>query len=517
MQKLKVFAGRGNKSISPGEMRALELNAYGLGITPARLMENAGKAVADFVESRFNNKKRVLIVCGTGNNGGDGFVAAMRLQKKQDVSVLLVGEEGSIKQGPARLGFSALKKSGIRISYASEGRAKDILHGADVVIDAIFGTGFHGSMPELAAEVAKQMNAARKPIVAVDVPSGLGDDGKASKDAVRPTYTVAFHKKKLWCNAHNSGKIVAEDIGIPLEAELFTGTGDAYMAYRKRSAFSSKNANGRVLVIGGSGTYHGAPLMAVNAANNVISALRVGAGYAIACLPKRVADAARVLTVNIIVKDLTGEKLVNADLAMLKNEVARANAVVVGPGLGRDDETLRATAKLIEFSARSMKKVVADADACYAVQFMHGRLNRNILFTPHDREFAQMFGSVPRQESEAALIGRAKLALRWAGKLNATILLKGHNTIITNGDRIKINRSRSAALATMGTGDALAGIIGGYAAAGAGTFEAAAAGAYLHSRIADEFAEQFGEHMIAEDIIGRIPKTLKEIEDSFRA
>ncbi len=512
MQKLKVFASYASKVVSSKEMRAIELNAHELGIAEKQLMENAGKAVADFVERKFPKEKRILVACGTGNNGGDGFVAALHLSKKHDVSILLLGKESSIKKGPALENFLEVKKSGIKPLSANE--AKEALSISELIIDAIFGTGFHGNLPNNVAKITRLINASYKPIIAVDVPSGLREDGSTCKDAIKPSYTLTFHKLKLGCNASNCGKIIVKDIGIPYEAELFTGIGDAYLAYTKRDAFSHKGMNGKVLVIGGSTTYHGAPIMAINAANNVIASLRVGAGYAVACLPRKVAYAARVLTANIIVKEFSGDMLTLADSKMLKEEIKRTDALIIGPGLGREEETLKTIAELVDFSSQIGKKVIADADACYAAHMMKN-LSKNVLFTPHDKEFEGMLGKAPEKESEEALIARAKAAIKGAKELNAMILLKGHNTIITDGKKLKINRSKSAALATMGTGDVLAGIIGGYAAAGAGLFEAASAGAYLHSKIADEFAEKFGEHMIAEDIINMLPKTLKEMEDMW--
>lgn len=285
------------------------------------------------------------------------------------------------------------------------------------------------------------------------------------------------------------------------------GRRDLVAASRARYLYSNKYSNGKVVVVGGGESFHGAPVLASVAANNTLAALRVGAGYAITCVPKSVELAVRKVSPNLIVRALGGRNLGSKDLRILKDASGRADAVVIGPGLGRSDGTLRTIRGFVEYAGSAGKMVVIDADALYAVGRAR-RLGRNALITPNMFEFRIFY---KRKLDDRDIKSRIVAAMDVAKRLGTNVLLKGQATVITDGKRYKIVRARSPALATMGTGDVLAGIIGGFAARNKNMFRAAVAGAYLHALIGDVLYKDKGNHIIATDVMEAIPRILKGI------
>lgn len=297
------------------------------------------------------------------------------------------------------------------------------------------------------------------------------------------------------------------------EARLFAGQGDLYLASRPKGPYSSKKDNGTVLIIGGSETFHGAPVMASNAAYSTLASLRIGAGYAVTYVPKGIIGAVRILSPNLIVKPMHGDMLGADDLMDLERAAERADSVVIGTGMGRSSESLNTAAELISILLRSRKRIIADADAIYAVGLIKRRPGMNLILTPHDREFLRLTGIRLRRRDT---VHRARSAMKAARVIGSVILLKGHDTVVTDGHRVKIIRSKTAALATMGTGDVLSGIIGGFAARNADAFVSAVAGAYLHSQIGDLLFREKGYHIIANDVVEAIPAMLKEFDRTSR-
>ena len=286
------------------------------------------------------------------------------------------------------------------------------------------------------------------------------------------------------------------------------GKRDLALASMPRSMHSDKYSNGKVVVVGGGETFHGAPVLASKAADYTLSALRVGAGYAITCVPKSIAVAVRKVSPNLVVRALSGSNLNSDDLKILDEAARRANSVVIGPGLGRHAGTLRTIAKFMEHSIAVGKRIVVDADALYAIRYVKG-LNKSVLITPNAFEF-RLF--CKRELDQKDIAPRVRASMEAANALNANVLLKGHETIVTDGRRFKVVAARSSALATMGTGDVLAGIIGGYAARTDDMFKAAVAGAYLHTFIGDALHKKMGDHIIATDVMDAIPGILKTFD-----
>ncbi len=286
-----------------------------------------------------------------------------------------------------------------------------------------------------------------------------------------------------------------------------TRSSDLLKAMRKRNPLSDKRENGTVVLIGGSNEYHGAPLLAANAANDLLASLRIGAGYAELILPRSILAPARSASPNLVVKPAGKDFIPKSAVPFIAQEIARADAVIIGPGMGRRRSTSEAAGLVIKKCIELGKKVVIDADAIYAAASAR-KFYPDCIFTPQDHEFKALSGiSLPKDDLEV----RANAALETAQKFGAVIVLKGHQTLITDGTRIKLNRSRSAALATMGTGDVLSGIIGGFLAIGSDAFSAAIAGVYLHSKIGDMLYRRMGNHIIASDIVDSIPTALRRL------
>ncbi|MDE1860107.1 MAG: NAD(P)H-hydrate dehydratase [Candidatus Micrarchaeota archaeon] len=281
---------------------------------------------------------------------------------------------------------------------------------------------------------------------------------------------------------------------------------DLAKAAPKRGIYSDKYSNGRMVLIGGSGRFHGAPAMASLAAYGTLAALRVGAGYAKTYVPEAMAGAVRASSPNIIVSSCgKGIALTND----MKKDISRTDAVVIGMGMESARASETASRRIILYCQSRGIKTIVDAGAIASLRPLLGKRLKEILITPHDSEFSRLLGvAVPKRDLKA----RIRTAFGASKAFGINILLKGHVTIVTNGKEVKLVKSHSASLATMGTGDVLDGIIGGYAATGAGVFDAAVAGAYLHSEIGDELYKEKGNHILASDVVERIPAIIKKFD-----
>lgn len=277
---------------------------------------------------------------------------------------------------------------------------------------------------------------------------------------------------------------------------------DLRKAAMKRSPNSNKYSNGRILLIGGSSFYYGAPVLALDSAYQSLAALRVGAGYVKAFVPEKILQTARSLSPNTIIAQLGKDRIIFNDA--IKEEIDKADVLVIGMGIGT--KSAAPACRIIKYAISRSKKVIADADAIGIMKDIKIQGQGDALITPHEGEFERFTGAKPPEE-----LGRRVDAVRAAAKKhNLKIVLKGHHTIVTDGKSVRINVAKSAALATMGTGDVLSGIIAGYAAIGNGMFVSAVAGVYLHSRIGDILYKEKGNHIIATDVIEKIPLLLRK-------
>ena len=491
-----------------GEQRALDEWAITeRGITGLDLMERAGRGLANSVVG-ISGSGRVVVVCGKGNNGGDGLVCARLLRELGlDLRVLLLVDPDEL-HGDARANWERLPGA------PPQPFDPGLLDGASVVVDAILGTGFSGAAREPAASTIEAINrthAAR--VVACDVPSGVdASTGEVHGPAVRADATVTFHAPKpgLWISpgkAH-AGDVTVVDIGIPNGGPASPSVGlinpRAVDGIPRRGRESTKFAAGSVLVCGGSIGLTGAPCMASEAA------ARAGAGYVTACVPRslNLIFETRLLEVMTVPLPDTDGSLDSSGVDIVLERAKRSNALVLGPGIGRGDgafEFARALAGATELP------LLLDADGLNAhagrLESLARRTSPTVL-TPHAGELARLLET----DSDAIEARRLDSARRAAREAKAIVVLKGDDTLVAAPDgRVAVSPGGSSALATAGTGDVLSGIVGAYLAKSMDPFHAASAGVLVHSHAGRLAATTIGpEGVIASDVIERIPRALAD-------
>ena len=476
------------------------------GIPSLELMENAGGALAELVGARAPDG-RIAIVCGKGNNGGDGLVAARWLRGRgREVDVLLLAP-GETLTGDARANLERLGGEPPR-TFTSEA-----LNGAGAIVDAIFGTGFagepHGQAADAIAAINRTGQSARPPVViACDVPSGVNaSTGEASENAVRARLTITFSAGKpgLWIapGKGHAGTVTVADIAIPSGAppEPQIGLIEPRVVdlIPRRGRESTKFAAGAVLICGGSTGLTGAPSLACEAAQ------RAGAGYVTALVPASlnlVFEQRLLEAMSVPLPDEDGALTVKA-LESVLERTGRADALVLGPGIGRE----AGTQKLVRRIARRAElPLLLDADGLNAVS---GRLESladrtaTTVLTPHAGELGRLLER-PSQEIEAHRLGAAREAAHIA---QAVVVLKGDDTLVAEPDgRVAVSRGGASALATAGTGDVLSGVIGAYLSKRMDPFEAACAGVLVHARAGVLAAETLAtEGVVAHDVIELLP------------
>lgn len=445
--------------LTPEEMHAADALTIAAGTPEAVLMQRAGRSVAWRVRQVLGGTygRRVVVVCGKGNNGGDGTITAAVLSE-WGVRVDVVNIAG-------------LARIDAEVEHA--------LERADAIVDAMYGTGFRGVLDGAAAECANRMATSQAIVVAVDIPSGVdGLTGEARGPAVRAAHTVTFAASKpgLWFHPGRAlaGAVIVADLGIDLgpksDRTAVVAAADVARWVPPLDAATHKWRSG-VLVIGGSHGMTGAPLLVAHAA------LRLGAGIVWAALPGRAAvqESGTEVVTREIPDDGTGV-LTEAGANTIGKDADRFASVVLGPGLGRADATAAAVRLLVGSLDRPM---VIDADALSALEgradLLKGRTAPTIV-TPHDGEFARLTGGPPGFDRIAS-------ARELASATNAVVVLKGPTTVTAHPDgRVRLNPTGGPALATAGSGDVLGGIIAAFCAIGMKPFDAAAAGVFVHGR-----------------------------------
>jgi NAD(P)H-hydrate epimerase len=490
------------------------------GIAGLDLMERAGAGVARAVE-RLRPDGAVVVLCGKGNNGGDGLVVARLLRDAgREVRVVCVAAPQEYS-GDARANLERLPNDQpVRLSgtpwstnaqtQTSAGAGEgEVFAEATVIVDALLGTGFEGEPRGAVAEAIGAIERAGAPVVSVDVPSGVdASTGVVAGRAVRAAVTVTFHAAKpgLWIHpgkAH-AGTVETIDIGIPRGAPEATSIGliesSVLAALPRRQAASTKFSSGHVLVVGGSRGLSGAPRMAARAS------MRAGAGYVTACVPGSLqqilaaAETPELMTRGVAEKD-GGLSTAAAPEVLQASE--RGGAMALGPGLGRTAETVACARTL----ARDAKvAMVLDADGLNAhagrLSELAGRDAPTVL-TPHAGELGRLL------ELDSSQIERERLrhVCAAAEQAGSVVVLKGDDTLVAEpSGRVAVSRGGSPALATAGTGDVLTGVIAALLAQGLEPFTAAAAGVCLHAEAGRLAAERLGtaESVIATDVIAAL-------------
>ena len=486
---------RGAELLTVSEMAEADRLAVAAGVPSLTLMENAGRAVAEIVEANYK-PGAVAVLCGPGNNGGDGYVTARHLKDRGwEVWVECIADPASLKGDAAEM----FKR------WDGETRVVTRARRADIVIDAIFGAGLSRPLDMNMGVLARTLNETGLPVIAIDVPSGLhGDLGRPlGEDCVRAERTVTFFRKKpghvLLPGRSFCGEVTVAQIGIPeavvetISVRTFENVPALWRdAFPRPRLDGHKYSRGHAIVVSG-------PMHATGAARLAArGALRAGAGLvSVASPPGAVAINAAHLTA-IMVKPFDGAKGLSA---LLSDK--RFNAIVLGPGVGVGE----ATQDLVAAALASNAAVVLDADALTSFADnpagLFARLRIGCVLTPHAGEFERLFPGVLAK-------GPTRLdAARHAAQLTkCPVVLKGPDTIIAAPDgRAAINGNAPPWLATAGTGDVLAGIIAGLLAQGMEPFEAACAATWLHG----EAAVRFGVGLIADDLPEQLPAVLRSL------
>ena len=487
------------RAITSSQMKAIDANCKYLGLLPLQLMENAGSAIAREVTERFE-RVSVLFMAGRGNNGGDAFVAARHLASISDfeVRVIILGQSSQIKTEEARRNFDILKHSDVevrKIADTAELLNCDWFNCADVIVDAILGTGVKDSIREPESTAIDLLNRSSAYVIAVDVPSGLDPDGSVTDKAVRANLTLTFHRMKSGLTIPDAktyaGEIKVVDIGVCEDAGKFVGMGNVQFLTRRRID-SHKGYSGRALIIGG-GAYSGAPALAA------LAALRTGADIVTVAAPKSVAGTVASFSPNLIVRALSSDVLCPDDVPQLSELIDSHDVVVIGMGLGRSDETRAAVAGILPLCP----KVVVDADAFYGLKLPPAD-GCEMIITPHAGEFAQIRGiDTPPGADE-----RADAVLKFSVKNHVVTLLKGSVDVISNGERVLFNRTGNAGMTVGGTGDVLAGIVAALFAVNT-AMDAASCGAFINGAAGDLSFGKRGFGLLATDVIDRITEVMK--------
>ncbi|RDI70608.1 NAD(P)H-hydrate dehydratase [Halopelagius longus] len=471
--------------ISSERMAAVDENAEFLGVPRKQLMESSGNAVARAVRRVADPDSSVAIVAGRGNNGGDAFVAA-RFLDEYDPTVHLLGRPETISTDIARENWDALVAAEYDVRTVTDSKSLD-LGDPDVVVDAMLGTGVTGELREPEATAAEATDALDATVVSVDVPSGLdADTGERADAAVSADHVVTFHDEKPGLSELDAEVTVA-DIGIPAAAELFVGPGDLRTVRR-----GVRGGDSRVFVVGG-GPYTGAPALAGQAA------LRAGASLSFVAAPEKVAGQIQGYAEDLIVQDYPGDHLTPDQVDGLVGTAHDYDDVVVlGPGLGDDDETLEAARRFLEsFEGEA----VVDADALPVVPEVD--TDATLVCTPNRKELAKMGGP----DVEGPLRDARDDIEAFAADVGHVVVAKAAEDVVTDGERTRIVRAGTPAMAVGGTGDTLAGVIAGLL----GTqdpFDAACAGPFVNGRAAERLDAERGDGLLASDLLDAIPRAL---------
>jgi NAD(P)H-hydrate epimerase len=474
--------------ITAARMAQVDANAAALGVPRKQLMESSGNALARAVREESDPGDSVVILAGRGNNGGDAFVAARYLDDRA-VTTLLLGRRETVSTDIARENWDALDSAEYDAREVRDSSALAVPE-ADVVVDALLGTGVRGAPRDPAATAIEAINASGATVVAVDVPSGLdADTGEAAGAVVDADRVVTFHDEKPGL-ADLDATVTVADIGIPETAELFVERGD--LLALERDPRSHKGDNGEVLVVGG-GPYTGAPALSARAA------LRAGADLVRVACPESVAREVQGYSEALIVRPLTGELVRPGHADDLLELAGDHDAVVLGPGLGDAEET---RAAVREFLAACGGRVVVDADALSAVPEVDTAAE--LVCTPHQGELRGMGGPAAEDWRE-----RADAVAEFAAELGHTLLVKGRYDVVADGGKRRVNRTGTAAMTVGGTGDVLAGVTGSLLAR-LDPLQAAAVGAYANGRAGEmAVAEGGGEYgLLPTDLPERVPAAL---------
>jgi ADP-dependent NAD(P)H-hydrate dehydratase / NAD(P)H-hydrate epimerase len=488
-----------DRCLDADQMRATDAWAINdRGVPSLQLMETAGRAVAE-AAAEAAGAGRAVVVCGKGNNGGDGLVASRVLRElgfEVDALLLAPGDQLSGDAGANLARFDGAR-------HVAVGELPTALEGAGVIVDAIFGTGFAGKARDPAGSAIDAINEAAGPVVATDIPSGVNaSTGEVEGRAVRADLTVTFHAPKLghWVapGKEHSGEVRVAPIGIPDGAPVepsagLIGTRVLELAPH-RAAGSTKFSSGQVVIVGGSRGLTGAVCL------SALGAIRSGAGYATVAVPADLESIFEVKLTEVMSVGCASRegRLRPAASEQIIAATERAACVVLGSGMSREQGTQRLVRELTQ---RIRAPLVLDADGLNAhagrIEALADRANPLVL-TPHEGEMGRLLD----RDSEQIKAARLDSAREAAQRSGGVVLLKGDDSIVTDGEQVAVNTVSSPQLATAGTGDVLTGVIAALIARGLEPFAATCAAVLAHSRAGVAAGERVGhDSVIAGDVV----------------
>lgn len=493
-------------TILRNEMHALEMNAEYFGVSPLQLMENAGSAIAREIAKRFDATNRIAIYAGTGGNGGDGCVAARHLAELgYTVHLILVGRAEEIRRDVVKNNWTALNfmTDSVTITIAEDSSLVPRIDDA-VGVDALLGVGARGPLRQPILGAVKAFNASSCFKVSVDVPTGVNcNTGDVDDIAVQADLTITFHKAKpgLLKAKKYVGELVVAAIGLPPFLEHYIGPGDVLLTHQPRLRQTHKGDHGRLLVLGGSETFSGAPALAS------LAALRVGIDVVYTAAPANTAHDIAAFSPNLITVKLKGDYLSPAHHPVLLEYLEKATAVVLGPGLGLHSTTQTAVVELITILEKMNKPLLLDADGLKALANSRHQFTCPCVLTPHGGELQILTGAETPKDERSYVTHVSETA----STMNATLLLKGPVDIVSDGIRTKINRIvHNPGMTVGGTGDVLSGIVGALLSQGFDPFRSAAAGVFINGAAGDFAAQKHGYHLVATDLIELIPSVMRD-------
>ncbi|MDO5814469.1 MAG: NAD(P)H-hydrate dehydratase [Methanobrevibacter sp.] len=508
----------------PIDMMVTDYNCEYLGLSRLCLMESAGKSLAEEVGKiavyTFSKPVKVVIFTGSGGNGGDGFVAARYLLNRgYDVDIYMLKE--NIRSKEAKINFEILENMKPRLSRLTIYNLKTLedIENTEVakspqaefvIVDGLLGTGIKGKLQtnvKRAIEVINQSNGVK---ISVDVPSGMDPlTGEVSDLAVVPDYTISFHKIKTGVRDADEelvGGLVTADIGIPFEAEYFVNYGD-FLRLKSRDEKSHKGNNGRLLIVGGSKDYSGAPAI------SGMAAIGGGCDLVYVAAPEKAAEAIKSTSPDLIVKSLEGDKLSLSHSAEILDIVRDVDCILIGPGAGIDEET----SKLFNVLVTKIKKpIVLDADALKQVELKLIKNRDDIILTPHIFEFKSFFSvgndlkldidsydfkKVDENITEFQKISR---------QIKGTVIVKGQYDLILSKNRFRINKSGNSGMTVGGTGDALSGICAALLGQKLNPFDSACLGVFINGLAGERAFDVKGNGFSATDLVSYIGSVIKD-------
>jgi hydroxyethylthiazole kinase-like uncharacterized protein yjeF len=495
-------------------MTRADRGAQALGIPGGVLMERASVGMSQVIVEHFGDLagRRVLVAAGGGNNAGDGFVIARELYRAgAEVSVLATKED---YEGDAAVNLGVLRNLNVRLLNRDEFGGE--LARADLVIDALLGTGFRGEVRGDLSGLIEEINGSGLPVVAVDVPSGVnGSTGEVEGPAVRADLTICAHAAKVGCvitpGLDHAGTVRVVDIGIPPEAEVepsttWTDAASLRGLVPRRIGAAHKYSAGSLLIVAGSASATGATAMVGRGAQ------RAGCGIIFVVTSESAAHRVDAALTEALVSGAPEDEngMMSGDAVEHILEMAeRASAIVLGPAAGVGDGGRRLVEGVL---GGTDLPVLLDADAITNLsgpEALAGRGGPTVI-TPHAGELGRLLGTGAKEVSAR----RLHAARRTAEESASCVLLKGMDTLVAEGERVAVNSTGTHALATAGTGDVLSGVIGALLSRGMDPYDAARAGAWAHGRAAELWLGTTGrpaESMVATDLFSYLPEAFAEL------